>query len=347
MISNPPPRPSRFGRASAPSLATLLIFGGAALGVLQFYDPPASLLASSPGPRSTASAIAAEPSPNAYGISGQVKVRFALPGAYIEYPLEVRGDPSLLGYAWASVHEGDRVDTTEIGPPRPLTGADIVAPERAGFYKLTLTRPGEPREVLDGLTLAVMVPFARKLGSSLNGYRIGTYRGERAGSAHARPDGFLEITQDLLDLPLTKHLRLSDFITHDGQQTWPRYAALDTRLLDKLELVFQEIARWQGGEGHVQLAPDVHSGFRTPFHNRRVRRAAGDSRHQYGDAADIAIDANGDGKVDATDAKLVALAAEIVEGEHPDLVGGLGLYTRNGSPYVHIDARGKRARWRG
>lgn len=347
MIPTPPPRPSRFGRASAPSLATLLIFGGAALGILQFYAPPASLLASSPGARIAGAGIAAEPSPNAYGLSGQVKVRFALPGAYIEYPLEVSGDPSFLGYAWAPVHEGDQVDTSGVSAPRPLNGADLVAPEHAGFYKLTLTRPGQPREILGGLTLAVMVPFAKKRGSSLNGYRIGTYRGERAGSGPERPDGFLEITEDQLDLPLTKHLRLSDFITHDGQQTWPRYAALDGRLLDKLELVFQEIARWQGGEERVRLAPDVHSGFRTPFHNRRVRRAAGDSRHQYGDAADVAIDANGDGKVDATDAKLVALATEIVEEQHPDLVGGLGLYTRNGSPYVHIDARGKRARWRG
>jgi uncharacterized protein YcbK (DUF882 family) len=78
-----------------------------------------------------------------------------------------------------------------------------------------------------------------------------------------------------------------------------------------------------------------------------VRRAALDSRHQYGDAADVAFDANGDGRIDGTDARLVALATEIVETNHPDLVGGIGLYLRNGSPYVHIDARGTKARWRG
>jgi hypothetical protein len=44
----------------------------------------------------------------------------------------------------------------------------------------------------------------------------------------------------------------------------------------------------------------------------------------------------------------VALAAEMVEREHPELVGGIGLYTsrRYSTPYVHIDARGRRARWR-
>jgi uncharacterized protein YcbK (DUF882 family) len=93
---------------------------------------------------------------------------------------------------------------------------------------------------------------------------------------------------------------------------------------------------------------DVHSGFRSPDHNRQVRRAARDSQHQYGDAADVTIDANGDGHISAMDSKMVGLAVEIVELKHPELVGGLGLYTsrRTGS-YVHIDARGQRVRWRG
>jgi len=76
-------------------------------------------------------------------------------------------------------------------------------------------------------------------------------------------------------------------------------------------------------------------------------RSARDSRHQYGDAIDLAVDANRDGKVSAADTRLVALAVEIVERAHPDLVGGMGIYTRSGPAYVHIDARGQRVRWRG
>jgi hypothetical protein len=38
---------------------------------------------------------------------------------------------------------------------------------------------------------------------------------------------------------------------------------------------------------------------------------------------------------------------EVVEQEHPDLIGGMGLYNRGTASYVHIDARGRRARWRG
>jgi uncharacterized protein YcbK (DUF882 family) len=92
---------------------------------------------------------------------------------------------------------------------------------------------------------------------------------------------------------------------------------------------------------------DVKSGFRSPDHNRRVARAASDSRHQYGDAADIAIDADGDGRLTIADTRLVALAVEIVERRHPELAGGLGIYTSTRTPYVHIDARGSRVRWRG
>jgi hypothetical protein len=50
-----------------------------------------------------------------------------------------------------------------------------------------------------------------------------------------------------------------------------------------------------------------------------------------------------------TDELLVMLAVERVEEAHPDLVGGLGLYTsrRYRTPYVHIDVRGTRTRWTG
>jgi len=42
-----------------------------------------------------------------------------------------------------------------------------------------------------------------------------------------------------------------------------------------------------------------------------------------------------------------AQAAERVEREHPDLIGGVGIYhaTSAHGPFVHIDVRGTRARW--
>lgn len=183
----------------------------------------------------------------------------------------------------------------------------------------------------------------------LNGYRIGTYLAEKIGGNQAPPEGFLEISERDVNLPISKHLKVGDFLSHDKQQTWPRYAAVSPRLLDKLELVISEITRWHGSAAPVTLALDVHSGFRSPEHNSRIRRAARDSQHQYGDAADLILDANGDGKLTSLDSRLVGLAVEIVELKHPELVGGLGVYTSGHArtTYVHIDARGKRARWRG
>jgi hypothetical protein len=324
------------------------VFGSAALGVLQFYHPPRQFIESrgtvaledSTGPLALAS-------PNAFGRSGEVRVVFALPGEPVVYPVELRGDPSYRAYAWIPFADTGSVQALARESTRPLE-ARFEAPRAPGFYRLALMR-GAERVLIDGPALSVMVPFSAKLGSTLNGYRIGTYVAERLGARadETAPPGFVEIGEDVLDLPLTKHLRLSDFVSHDNQEGWPRYAALDARLLDKIELVVTEIGRLSGKGDDAPFVLDVHSGFRTPIHNRRVQRAARDSRHQYGDAADIAIDSNGDGKITFSDTRLVARAVEAVEREHPDLVGGMGLYNRGGDSYVHIDARGRRARWRG
>jgi uncharacterized protein YcbK (DUF882 family) len=78
-----------------------------------------------------------------------------------------------------------------------------------------------------------------------------------------------------------------------------------------------------------------------------LKGSAAVSRHIYGDAADVFVDADGDGKITIGDARvLLALAADI-EARHPDLVGGLSAYPANSAhgPFVHIDTRGVRARW--
>jgi hypothetical protein len=285
----------------------------------------------------------AEPSISAFGASGEVKLAFALPGQEISYPLDVHGDPTELQYAW--VRNGD---TTLATIPKTLTSDKVFAPPRAGFYRLALLKSGPHREI-EGLTLAVLVPFEEKEGAMLRGYRIGTYIAERVAGRQRPPTGFLEITPADVNLQITKHLRVGDFLNHDQVGVWPSYAAVNPKLLDKLELVIQEIARWHGDKAVADIELDVHSGFRAPEHNRKIRRAARDSQHQYGDAADVAIDANGDGKLTAIDSRMVGLAVEIVELKHPDLVGGLGIYTSGHSStnYVHIDVRGRRARWRG
>jgi uncharacterized protein YcbK (DUF882 family) len=335
-------------------LVSLIIVSMAAVGVIQFFRPVG---AAARGPFSRFAAAEtrfvhaatlgrgghAEASRDAFGLSGEVRMRFSLPGNTLEFPLVVGGDPRTLRYEWLRLG-----DTTAADSSLALRGANVLAPRRPGFYRIAIRR-GPEREVMTEPVVAVLVPFQRKVGGMLNGYRIGTYLTERFSGRNAEhPEGFLEVAPEHLELHVSTHLTVGDFITHDRQaDVWPKYVAINPRLLDKLELVIAEVQRRRGRVRVLDLALGVHSGFRTPWHNARVPRAAGDSRHQYGDAADVVMDANGDGRITARDGLLVANAVERVEYLYPELAGGLGLYTGRQfrTPYVHIDTRGTRARW--
>lgn len=315
-----------------------------AVGALQFL-PRNPALPGSPIARFVANGPAAAASPDAFGRSGAVRTIFTLPAQAVRFPITV-SDPRGLRYRWVSV-DGRRPD----GALATLVAGRPDAPAEPGFYRLALSGPaaGSPETVVESPVVAVMAPFRDKIGGVLNGYRIGTYVAERLRSDEGVPDGFVEVWPEALDLQVSANLRLADFLTNDARQesVWPKYVALSPLLLDKLELVIAEVDRERPVGGRMRVA--VQSGFRTPAYNARVQRAARDSRHQHGDAADVAMDANGDGRLTAADGQLVARAVDRVERDHPELMGGLGLYVsrRYRTPYVHIDARGARARWRG
>ena len=328
-------------------LATVIVTVCAAIGVIQFYRPDAALGRSPFGARRDEYSLGTAAG-DAFGRSGEVKLLFTMPGERVQFPLAVGGDPASVRYEWTSLRGSETGFVAQA-----LDGADIATPLLPGFYYLTLIN-GDDRQIIREPALAVMRPFKEKSGTMLNGYKIGTYLAERmrGNTEKDHPDGFLEIYPQHLDLAISKHMRIRHFLTHDNQRdVWPKFVALSPRLLDKLELIFAELETKIGTTDTLQqqLDLDVHSGFRTPAHNKGIQAAARDSRHQYGDAADIVVDANGNGRIDRTDHRLVVAAVEYVEKTYPDLVGGLGIYAsgRFSTPYVHIDARGKRSRWKG
>jgi uncharacterized protein YcbK (DUF882 family) len=202
--------------------------------------------------------------------------------------------------------------------------------------------------------MITMRPFADKVAGRIGSYRIGVFPSERQ-NARNNPAGFLEVTTDNQNTRVSEHFQLRDFLTKDQATVWPKYLVLQEPLLDKLELVIDEL-RLMGVEVNRMR---VMSGFRTPQYNAQGVGAGGranNSRHQYGDAADVYIvngtkdwmsDLNGDGRVDTKDAMVLAEAAERVERKYPELVGGIGIYkaTSAHGPFVHIDTRGTRARW--
>ncbi len=204
--------------------------------------------------------------------------------------------------------------------------------------------------------LLVMRPFGAKRGEMLNGYRLGRWPAERWLMArnYFNPDGFVEVTPANAKLRLSEHFVLGDFLTKAQATKWPKYVVLEEKLIDKLELVMQALnARGVRASGAVVL-----SGFRAPYYNDRgvgegMARA---SRHQYGDAADLIIDSDGDGRmddlsgdgrVDLRDTDVVNRVVTDVEQRHPTLAGGLGRYHAMGpsGPFAHIDVRGTSARW--
>lgn len=321
----------------------IIISGATAIVAAILYQPPENLMAGSSAESAGVSVPVVEASVGARGISGEVRMRFVRSGERLAFPLTVRGSSLGFTYQWVKVGSKESGDVA-----RPLDGDTLLAPLETGFYELVVTRSGIPQRIAEP-RLAVLVPFELKLGSSLNGYQIGRYPAEWARNEQAeRPAGFAEVHADEMDLPLTRHLTMRDFITHDSQTIWPRYVAIDPRVLDKIELVLSELAR-RRGEERMNFKVEVHSGFRTPLHNAGVEGSARDSRHLYGDAADVAIDADGDGRLTIFDAYRVESAVDWIERTHPQLAGGLGVYSsrRFASPYCHIDARGERKRWRG
>ena len=207
-------------------------------------------------------------------------------------------------------------------------------------------------------SLITMRDFADKLRGRIGAYRIGFWpgeRGRRVSEAYENPDGFIEVTPDNADTPVSEHFCLRDFLTHDQEDVWPKYLVLRAPLVDKLELVIAELEARGIPVSHLSIM----SGFRTPQYNARGGETGGRSRvsrHMYGDAADVFVDNDGDGRmddlnrdgrIDKRDAQVIRDAVEAVERTHGDLVGGVGVYraTRSHGPFAHVDVRGNRARW--
>ena len=247
-----------------------------------------------------------------------------------------------------------------IGTPASLERSPVLQPlllgvpvDAPGVHSLGLTTADD-----ESLVVVSLEPLRAIKGARLDAYRVGRWptRGLAARDPrYAPPLGFIRVTPENESTLVSKRFRLSDFLTHDQQSVWPKVLVLSVPLLDKLELIGNELER----RGLPALLR-IMSGFRTPQYNAHGVGPKGgrarESRHMYGDAADVIVDANGDGvmddlngdgKVTIRDARVLFAVAEGVEVEHPRLVGGLSAYraTPAHGPFVHIDARGARARW--
>lgn len=276
------------------------------------------------------------------GLSGNLLFATRLPGAPI-VPNTPQGEKSVL-----------------VGGSGAQISSKFIAPGQSGIYKVAV-QIDQATRFLNNFNLITLVPFSTKVHGHIGLYYLGTWPFEHGGTpktpAYADPAGFIEVTPQNENTPVSPHFRLRDFLTKDQPNVWPKYLLLNPKLVDKLELTIAELQAM----GHPVTHVTIMSGFRTPdynVHGGNPEGRANLSRHMYGDAADIFVDnnrrgwmddLNGDGKVDIHDAEVILAAVERVEQKYPSLVGGVGVYSAccGHGPFAHIDVRGYRARWRG
>ena len=222
------------------------------------------------------------------------------------------------------------------------------APTKPGLYPIEIRERGTDQSMT--LNVFVMVPFSAARRGSIGDYRIGRYPSPRS-EFYVRPRGFVRVTPDMKDVAVSPHFQLGQFLCKQAGGP-PEYLVLRQPLLQKLEEVLARV----NSQGHEAHTFTLLSAYRTPSYNAAIGNETSFSRHHYGDAADIFVDADGDGRMDdlnrdgrhtLADARWLGRLVESVQNDSDDLIGGLGTYqpTSAHGAFVHVDVRGFEARW--
>ena len=227
----------------------------------------------------------------------------------------------------------------------------LEAPDKAGFYPVRITLPdGEQRQ----LQLFVAVPASTIENGYLNGYRMGPSPPghPRFPELYRAPEVFIEVSEALLETPLSPHFTLRQFLCKQ-ESGYPKYVALKESLLVLLEGLLEAVQE----AGYDARTFGVISGYRTPWYNKSIGNVP-NSRHVYGDAMDLYVDLDGDGRLDdldgdgdhdLADVDILADIAEAYMGRPSKslVFGGVGRYrkTHYHGGFVHVDTRGYAARW--
>ncbi|MFW5809789.1 MAG: peptidase M15A [Halanaerobium sp.] len=230
------------------------------------------------------------------------------------------------------------------------------AQSESGHYEATIkekNNSGDASEIK--INVFVLHPREEKNGQYLDDFRIGNYPEipEDKKEHYSKPEGFLKIEKSMLDLNLSPHFTMKQFLTNQTEEL-PQFIAIQESLLLKLELFLEEVNK----AGYQADTFGIVSIYRTPYFNRELGNDTDFSRHIFGDAADIYIDndgddwmddLNGDGQSNKTDADVLAELA--VEFDQKDkfshLQGGVCSYKGNGvrGSFIHIDSRGFHTTW--
>lgn len=233
------------------------------------------------------------------------------------------------------------VETERLGP----NSIAVYAPENAGFYSLVLSNKKTSKRLL----VIVKKPFNAN-NKQLNNYQIGLYPAPYKGyPQYGAPNGFIEIFEKDLTRQLTPHVQVKNVICKQVSG-FPKYLYVNNDGLMMLE----DLLSFVQNEGIKVSKFAFISGYRTPHYNRSIGNGK-HSRHQYGDAFDLYVDEDGDGRMDDLngDGKLTIADVDVLYKvfekfqKQSRYNGGIGRYkpASHHGGFVHIDNRGFTARW--
>ncbi len=209
-------------------------------------------------------------------------------------------------------------------------------------------------DTLADFSAFVMVPSKSVRQGVLNQYQIGFYPDTplKNNPIYVPPKGFVEVTRENEDTKVSPNFRIKEFLTKQ-KSGYPKYLVLDERLVYLLEAIgaHLEPRGWDAGDIFVM------SGYRTPYYNKQLDDTTY-SLHQWGRAADIFLDKDGNGRMDDFNKDKVVSKEDAIElanvldalsrtAELKPFIGGIGIYdsTPAHGPFVHVDTRPGRARW--
>lgn len=255
-------------------------------------------------------------------------------------------------------------------------------PEAPGLHTLdveVLERYTVKRDMLAGATeadarkgtgrLAVMVQYPYNRQEDLIGtYSIGVYPNEdghnvpsivaRLRENYSPPEWFILVNEDTSDYKLSKRFRVSDFAS-PSEYGRSHYIAIQPELIAFLEALWDAAELRFGKTARVKILRAYLAPSERLRLERRNVRYTEFSRYQYGDAAAIIVDTegndklgdlNGDGRLDREDANVLAdLVAEVKK--EMGLRGAVGVVDQPvepnwpETPYVVVDLRGENTRW--
>ncbi|MBN1224571.1 MAG: DUF882 domain-containing protein [Candidatus Aminicenantes bacterium] len=227
------------------------------------------------------------------------------------------------------------------------------APEAPGLYSLQIGPALSPDSV--ALNVFVMIPYTELREGYLEDYHIGVYPANRLQklTRYRLPKGFIRVTKENEETFVSPHFKLKQFLCKQ-KSSYPKFVVMKEKLLLKLELILDMVNQ----SGFQAATFHIMSGYRTPYYNHAIGNVK-NSRHIYGEAADIFIDEqpkdtwmddlNRDGKIDIRDAEVLFRIVDNMYGRpwYAAFIGGLGRYRKTTAhgPFVHVDVRGFRARW--